>query len=356
MRLIIILQHIVIFLNLAYWLISSSVLQIANQIKMKCVCVCVLKLFTFWPSSISVLLLRCVKPEQPITATFLINLLHQRGLRSSRPSGRFITTYQAPDQSGQSTPSSPSDTLGMLSSNGWKCRLWTLRTSFCRFLPTFIGLSPSDSLWVTNYKRLLLFAGHRRLLCRGIPRCCLYLHPHPTNNNNSSSSSPEPVSVPARLQRWDLLSGAVQEKMAAVSRSAVHICQKVTVQEKMRSRACSCFNALAACAVCHFSYILVIVFSRSSFHWRAIFTCTLFYMCTLWKDYIWSLLTGTAVGRASALYWLLPWKSLAPATELMDVLYRSTDWFKETRQLDIRGSESLCHRLNAPFSWFCNGL
>lgn len=44
-----------------------------------------------------------------------------------------------------------------------------------------------------------------------------------------------------KLQRRVLLSRAVQEKMAAVSRSCLHICQELTVQEKMGSVVCRVF-------------------------------------------------------------------------------------------------------------------
>lgn len=199
-----------------------------------------------------------------------------------------------------------------------KCCLWTLRTSFCCVLLPYTGLSLSDSLWVTNYKQSLLFAGDQRWLCSCcIPRPCLYLSPRPTNNNNRSSR--EPVSAPARLQRWDLLNRAVQEKMAAVSRSAVHICQKVTVQEKMRSRACSSFNTWAACAVCHFSYIFAIVLSASSsqcrFHMHYIYIHVSVYVVKS-KRLNWRLINGSDClkwqWKAAALYLLVLWMNLSP--------------------------------------------
>lgn len=199
-----------------------------------------------------------------------------------------------------------------------KCCLWTLRTSFCRVLPPYTGLSLSDSLWVTNYKRPL-FAGDQCWLCSCcIPWSCLYLSPRPTNNNNNRGSR-EPVSALARLQRWDLLNRAVQEKMAAVSRSAVHICQIVTVQEKMRSRACSSFNAQAACAVCHFSYIFVIVISATGFqcrfHMHYIYIHVSVYVVNS-KRLNLQLINGSDClkwqWKAAALYLLVPRMNLAP--------------------------------------------
>lgn len=66
--------------------------------------------------------------------------------------------------------------------------------------------------------------------------------PSPTNSPSLCSSMSLSLSPPPQrlqpnqnLQRRVLLSRAVQEKMAAVSRSCVHICQEVTVQEKMGS-------------------------------------------------------------------------------------------------------------------------
>lgn len=61
--------------------------------------------------------------------------------------------------------------------------------------------------------------------------------PHSLSHTPPSSSRLQPNQ---RLQRRVLLSRAVQEKMAAVSRSCLHICQELTVQEKMGSMVC-CF-------------------------------------------------------------------------------------------------------------------
>lgn len=62
---------------------------------------------------------------------------------------------------------------------GGMCFLRALHTFFHCFLPTYIGLSLSDSLGVTKCKQLLLLPGDQGLLRSYIPRSCLYSHPPP---------------------------------------------------------------------------------------------------------------------------------------------------------------------------------
>lgn len=81
----------------------------------------------------------------------------------------------------------------------------------------------------------------------------LFACPIPQTTTTAATAESQ-AAARLRLQRRVLLNRAVQEKMAAVSSSVLHICQKMTVQEKMRSLARLSFNTVAACAVCHFSF------------------------------------------------------------------------------------------------------
>lgn len=63
-----------------------------------------------------------------------------------------------------------------------------------------------------------------------------------------------------KLQRLVLLSRAVQEKMAAVSRSCLHICQKVTVQEKMGFVVCRLSASVLLKPACEGNYWICVFF------------------------------------------------------------------------------------------------